>query len=30
MLKYLNLTYKLVWYEYFDEKTIDVTSICGL
>ena len=30
MLKYLNLTYKLVWFEYFDRESIDSSSIFGV
>ena len=27
MSKYLKLTYKLVWFEYLDRKSIDISSI---
>ena len=30
MLKYLNLTNKLVWFQYFDRESIDISSILGV
>ena len=30
MSKYLNLTYNLVWFEYFGYKSIDISSIFGV
>ena len=30
MPKYLNLTYKFVWLEYLDRKSIDISSIFGV
>ena len=27
MSEYLNLTYKLVWFEYFDRESVDISSI---
>ena len=27
MSKYLNLTYKLAWFEYLDRESIDISSI---
>ena len=27
MSEYLNLTYKLIWFEYFDRESIDISSI---
>ena len=29
MSKYLNLTYKLVWFEYLDRESIDILSFFG-
>ena len=30
MSKDLNLTYKLVWFEYLDRESIDISSIFGV
>ena len=30
MLKYINLTYKLVWFQYFYRESIDISSIFGV
>ena len=30
MLEYLNLTYKLVWFEYFDRESVDILNIFGV
>ena len=27
MSKYLNVTYKLVWFEYFDRESTDISNI---
>ena len=30
MSEYLNLTYKLVWFEYFDRESVDILNIFGV
>ena len=30
MSEYLNLTYKLVWFQYYDRESIDILSIFGV
>ena len=30
MSKYLQLTYKLVWFEYFGRESIDISSVFGV